>query len=92
MTLTVNYYINRFNRDYKETLKHINPDVTKENYKSKYYIAGKETAEFLAHYFCDSFSRGARYTWGDLAEIQYFFSELAKRYGLTAEFKANGII
>lgn len=31
-------------------------------------------------------------SWGEFAEIQYFFDVNAKRYGLTKEFRENGII
>ena len=32
------------------------------------------------------------YTYGELAEFTEYFTKLAKRYGLTKEFKENGII
>ena len=32
------------------------------------------------------------YSWGELADFGDYFSKLAKRYGLTEEFRENGII
>lgn len=32
------------------------------------------------------------YSWGELAEWGDYFTRLAKRYGLTEEFRENGII
>ena len=32
------------------------------------------------------------FSYGEIAEIQAFFAKLAKRFGLTREFRENGII
>ncbi len=32
------------------------------------------------------------YSWGELSEYAAYFEKLGKRYGLTAEFRENGII
>lgn len=32
------------------------------------------------------------YSWGELSYFQDYFERLAKRYGLTEEFRENGII
>lgn len=32
------------------------------------------------------------FAYGEIAEIQAFFAKLAKRFGLTREFRENGII
>lgn len=32
------------------------------------------------------------YSWGELASFAEYFTKLAKRYGLTEEFRENGII
>ena len=32
------------------------------------------------------------YSWGELAVFAEYFTKLAKRYGLTEEFRENGII
>lgn len=32
------------------------------------------------------------YSWGELMDFQAYFEGLAKRYGLTEEFRENGII
>lgn len=32
------------------------------------------------------------YSWGELADWQYYFEKLGRRYGLLQEFRENGII
>ena len=56
------------------------------------YQEQKEKARERAIQFQNSFTDGKSYSWDDLFKITAYFEKIAKRYGLTAEFKENGII
>lgn len=56
------------------------------------YQREKARAKEKAMQFQDSFAEGESWSWLELAEAQAYFEKQAKRYGLTDEFKENGII
>ena len=56
------------------------------------YQEQKEKAIENAIQFQNNFIDGIPYSWDDIFRITAYFEKLAKRYGLTAEFKENGII
>ena len=56
------------------------------------YQEQKEKAREKAIQFQNSFIYGISYSWDDIFRITAYLEKIAKRYGLTAEFKENGII
>ena len=56
------------------------------------YQENKERVRQEAIDFQNSFAEGKNYYMSELAEIGNYFEKQAKRYGLTAEFRENGII
>lgn len=56
-----------------------------------YYQKRKEEARQRAKEWQADFSRSSL-SWGVCCEVYSIFCDLAKRYGLTKEFKENGII
>jgi hypothetical protein len=58
--------------------------------KNKYQIR-KEEIKQEAIEWQNNFESN-NYSWGELAEIQANFEKKAKKYGLSKEFKENGII
>lgn len=56
------------------------------NYREKKAKAREEAIRWKAE-FADH-----NYSYGELADWQVHFEKLGKRYGLTREFKENGII
>lgn len=55
------------------------------------YAREKENARQKAMDFQTDYYNNS-YSYGELAEFTEYFTKLAKRYGLTEEFKENGII
>lgn len=56
------------------------------NYKENKEKAREKAIEWQLNFDSNN------YTWSELADYQNYFENLAKRYGLTKEFKENGII
>lgn len=55
------------------------------------YQKAKESARNKAIEYQNEFANN-NYSYGELAYYEEYFSKLAKKYGLTKEFKENGII
>lgn len=58
----------------------------------KTYADRKNSVREKAMAFQDLFTDGVTLSWSDLYEFSCFFTEQARRYGLTDEFVENGII
>lgn len=56
------------------------------------YERGKQKARDLAAEWITVDFPARAWSWGELAEICAYFEKLARRYGLTEEFRENGII
>lgn len=65
-------------------------ETLKLSVKGNTYEERKESAIELAKDYQYNFS-GLSWSYGELAEIQGYFTKIAKRYGLVNEFKENGI-
>lgn len=55
------------------------------------YRAAQERARDEALDFCESFAEGRAWSYGELAELQSYFEQQGRRYGLLREFRENGI-
>ena len=56
------------------------------NYQKRKEAARQKAIEWQADF------GNHNYSWGELAAWGSYFEQLARRYGLTEEFKENGII
>ena len=65
-------------------------EILKLSIKGKTYKEQKESAIELAKDYQYNFS-GLNWSYYELMIIQDYFSKIAKRYGLTKEFRNNGI-
>jgi len=66
-------------------------DIRKGYVEGTAYNAGKIRAREQAEEWQNDFYNHD-YSWSELLEFQEIFARLAKRYGLTREFRENGII
>lgn len=55
------------------------------------YQMRKESIRDEAITFCESFSEGRAWSYGELADRQAYFEQQGRRYGLLREFRENGI-
>ena len=68
-----------------------NPRYIKIHGPNDYYHIRKIDLQDEAISFQESFAAGHAWSYGELAEMQAYFEQQGRRYGLLREFRENGI-